>query len=197
VTSRARQLLYARTHSRTGAGRGHHPNEITRIAPLSADAEPLALVWADLLGRARVNARIAARHLVFIVVAGAIAAFGVISQNQILIVGRVQPARAEHRIPDTRELADHPGRPGRRNRRDEALETRASAAVRVAISVTTISAAAFLGVAAGIGEVSKSLDALGVLSANVAMMIVGGSSALAVQRAMAVRVDDTSPGEAR
>jgi hypothetical protein len=119
VTSRARQLLYARTHSRTGAGRGHHPNEITRIAPLSADAEPLALVWADLLGRARVNARIAARHLVFIVVAGAIAAFGVISQNQILIVGRVQPARAEHRIPDTRELADHPGRPGRRNRRDE------------------------------------------------------------------------------
>jgi CHASE2 domain-containing sensor protein len=75
-------------------------------------------VWADLLGRARVNACIAARYLVFIVVAGVIAAI-------------------------------------------TALETRASAAVRVAISVTTISAAAFLGVAAGIGEVSKSLDALG------------------------------------
>ncbi len=38
-----------------------------------------------------------------------------------------------------------------------AVETRASMGVGVAISVTTIPAAAFLGVAAGVGELSKSL----------------------------------------
>jgi Domain of unknown function (DUF389) len=48
-----------------------------------------------------------------------------------------------------------------------AVETRASAGVGVAISVTTIPAAAFLGVAAGIGELSKSLSALAVLGVNV------------------------------
>jgi hypothetical protein len=48
--------------------------------------------------------------------------------------------------------------------------------------VTTIPAAAFLGVAAGIGEFSKSLGALSVLATNVAMMIVGGSTTLAIQR---------------
>jgi hypothetical protein len=63
-----------------------------------------------------------------------------------------------------------------------AVETRASAAVGVAISVTTIPAAAYLGVALGIGEFDRSLSALAVLGANVAMMLVGGSTALAVQR---------------
>src|SRR5205823_13259481 len=63
-----------------------------------------------------------------------------------------------------------------------AVETRASAAVGVAISVTTIPAAAFLGVALGVGELSKSLSALGVLGMNIAMMLLGGASALTVQR---------------
>jgi hypothetical protein len=66
-----------------------------------------------------------------------------------------------------------------------AVETRASAAIGVAISVTTIPAAAYLGVALGIGEFSKSLSALAVLGANIAMMLVGGTIALAVQRAVA------------
>lgn len=66
-----------------------------------------------------------------------------------------------------------------------AVETRASAAVGVAISVTTIPAAAFLGVALGIGELERSLSALDVLGANIAMMLVGGSVTLAVQRALA------------
>jgi uncharacterized hydrophobic protein (TIGR00271 family) len=66
-----------------------------------------------------------------------------------------------------------------------AVETRASSAVGVAISVTTIPASAYLGVALGIGELRSSLSALGVLSANIAMMLVGGSLALAVQRAWA------------
>jgi hypothetical protein len=68
-----------------------------------------------------------------------------------------------------------------------ALETRASSAVGVAISVTTIPASAFLGVALGIGQASKSLSALVVLGANIAMMLVGGTGALLVQRAASRR----------
>ena len=62
-----------------------------------------------------------------------------------------------------------------------ALETRAKGAVGVAISVTTIPAAAYLGVAAGMGEIGKAADALGVLSANIAMMVVGAILTLVVQ----------------
>jgi len=43
------------------------------------------------------------------------------------------------------------------------LETRASSVVGVAISVTTIPASAYLGVAAGIGDASKAGGALVVL----------------------------------
>jgi uncharacterized hydrophobic protein (TIGR00271 family) len=67
------------------------------------------------------------------------------------------------------------------------LETRASSGVGVAISVTTVPAAAYLGVAAGLSEVSKALGALGVLSANVAMMVTGAALTLNLQRALARR----------
>jgi uncharacterized hydrophobic protein (TIGR00271 family) len=65
-----------------------------------------------------------------------------------------------------------------------ALETRASAAVGVAISVTTIPASAYLGVAAGVGEASKAGGALLVLGINVVMLIAGGCATLLVQRAL-------------
>ena len=65
-----------------------------------------------------------------------------------------------------------------------ALETRASAGVGVAISVTTIPAAAYLGVAAGLGEFATATGALGVLGANVAMMVVGAVATLALQSAL-------------
>jgi uncharacterized hydrophobic protein (TIGR00271 family) len=68
-----------------------------------------------------------------------------------------------------------------------ALETRASAAVGVAISVTTIPASAYLGVASGVGEVDKAAGALAVLGINVAMLLLGGSVTLAVQEAFARR----------
>jgi uncharacterized hydrophobic protein (TIGR00271 family) len=68
-----------------------------------------------------------------------------------------------------------------------ALETRASAGVGVAVSVTTIPAAAYLGVAAGLGEIDKARGALGVLGVNVAMLVVGASTALVVQRLVARR----------
>ena len=70
-----------------------------------------------------------------------------------------------------------------------ALETRAMTAVGVAISVTTIPAAAYLGVAIGIGNAGKALGALAVLSMNVLMMSVGAASALLAQRAIQRRAD--------
>jgi uncharacterized hydrophobic protein (TIGR00271 family) len=68
-----------------------------------------------------------------------------------------------------------------------AFETRASAAVGVAISVTTIPASAYLGVAIGVGESSRGLEALGVLAVNVSLLIVAGSATLATQRWAAAR----------
>jgi uncharacterized hydrophobic protein (TIGR00271 family) len=65
-----------------------------------------------------------------------------------------------------------------------ALETRAASGVGVAISVTTIPAAAYLGVAAGLGELDKAGGALGVLGMNVVMLVVGASVTLALQRSL-------------
>jgi uncharacterized hydrophobic protein (TIGR00271 family) len=62
------------------------------------------------------------------------------------------------------------------------FETRASAAVGVAISVTTIPASAYLGVAIGGGGIGEALGALVVLLINVSLLIVSGSLTLAVQR---------------
>ena len=68
-----------------------------------------------------------------------------------------------------------------------ALETRAAAAVGVAISVTTIPASAYLGVAAAVGEVDEASGALAVLGINVAMLLVGGSLTLVAQQALTRR----------
>jgi uncharacterized hydrophobic protein (TIGR00271 family) len=65
-----------------------------------------------------------------------------------------------------------------------AFETRASAAVGVAISVTTIPASAYLGVAIGAGGIEHALGALVVLVINVALLIVGGTMTLLAQRAL-------------
>jgi uncharacterized hydrophobic protein (TIGR00271 family) len=218
------------------------------IGGASVSDGPVTLVLADLLGQARVNARTAVRYLVYMAVAGVIAAFGVIDQDQILIVGAM--AVSPDLLPVTAactglvlrrprlirgglaslllglavaclfaaavtgflnlfdllpgEFAIHEtGLASQQHVEAEtifvalaagvagmlAVETRASSGVGVAISVTTIPAAAFLGVAGGIGEFSKSLSALSVLGANVGMMILGGSMALIVQRRLASTVD--------
>lgn len=68
-----------------------------------------------------------------------------------------------------------------------AFETRASSGVGVAISVTTIPAAAYVGVAAGVGQATKALGALAVLGANVAMMVAGAAATLGLQRLVANR----------
>jgi uncharacterized hydrophobic protein (TIGR00271 family) len=62
------------------------------------------------------------------------------------------------------------------------FETRASTAVGVAISVTTIPASAYLGVAIGGGGIEHALGAAVVLAINVSLLIVGGSLTLLVQR---------------
>jgi uncharacterized hydrophobic protein (TIGR00271 family) len=63
-----------------------------------------------------------------------------------------------------------------------ALETRASSAVGVAVSVTTIPAAAYLGVALALGERGHAGGAAEVLGANVAMLVVGVCVTLVLQR---------------
>jgi hypothetical protein len=62
------------------------------------------------------------------------------------------------------------------------FETGASAAVGVAISVTTIPASAYLGVAIGGGGIDEAAGALVVLLINVGLLIVAGSLTLLVQR---------------
>jgi uncharacterized hydrophobic protein (TIGR00271 family) len=64
-----------------------------------------------------------------------------------------------------------------------ALETRASSSVGVAVSVTTIPAAAYLGVAGGLGKIGTAVGALGVLGMNITMMVLGACCTLVVQRA--------------
>jgi uncharacterized hydrophobic protein (TIGR00271 family) len=200
-----------------------------------------SLIWADVLGQARANARPVARYLVFMVAAAIIAAFGVIEANQILIVGAM--AVSPDLLPITAACVGLVSRRGRLVRRALvtlavgmgaicltaavltvvldlldlrpsdfevgetalsglttvnsstigvalaagvagmlALETRASSAVGVAISITTIPAAAYLGVAAGVGEADKAWGALAVLGANIAMLLVAGTLTLVVQR---------------
>ena len=202
-----------------------------------------AVVWADLLGQAGEHARPVARFLILMAVAGVIAAYGVIYDNGILIVGAmaVSPdflpiaaaciglvARRGRLIgravwtltaglattgvvagvltavldvvgllPSNFKVGEH-ALAGLTTVNNStfvvalaagvagilALETRASAAVGVAISVTTIPASAYLGVAAGVGEVGKASGALAVLAINVAMLLVGGSLTLLAQQAL-------------
>jgi uncharacterized hydrophobic protein (TIGR00271 family) len=206
----------------------------------AGSSEPLAVVWADVLGQARTSARAPARYLVLMGVAGVIGSFAVTNESAVLLVGAMAtspdllPITAActgvvllrrwlvlrslgtlilglavtgllaaavtgflnlfDLLPKGFELGEIPAAQTHVNATTIlvalaagvagmlAVETRASAAVGVAISVTTIPAAAYLGVAIGIGEVDKSWSALSVLAVNITMMLVGGSSALAVQR---------------
>jgi uncharacterized hydrophobic protein (TIGR00271 family) len=68
-----------------------------------------------------------------------------------------------------------------------AFETRASTAVGVAISVTTIPASAYWGVALGAGQARGAGGALLVLAVNVCLLIASGSATLAVQRRLSAR----------
>jgi len=211
----------------------------------AAVSEPLVVVWADVLGQARVLARAPARYLVLMAAAGVIAGLAVVNTSSVLIVGAMAmspdllpvtaactglvlgrwrlagrglvtlvlglvvacalavgvtlflrlldlmpdgfvlgkiPAAQTHVSATIILVAFAAGVAGML-----AVETRASAAVGVAISVTTIPASAYLGVAIGLGKLDKSWSALGVLAVNIAMMLAGGSIALATQRFAAAK----------
>jgi uncharacterized hydrophobic protein (TIGR00271 family) len=217
---------------------------LDEIAPVDSAHRATSLIWADVLGQARRNARPVALYLAFTIAAGVIAAFGVIEVNSILIVGAM--AVSPDMLPITATCVGLVSRRGRLVRRALvtlvvglgmsclaagllaaaldlvdllpagfqlgesalsglttvdvstigvalaagvagmlALETRASSAVGVAISVTTIPAAAYLGVAAGVGEEDKAWGALAVLGTNVAVLLVAGTLTLIVQRRLA------------
>jgi uncharacterized hydrophobic protein (TIGR00271 family) len=217
---------------------------LDEIGPIKPGRTAGSLIWADVLGQARANARPVARYLVFLVAAGVIAGFGVIGESAILIVGAM--AVSPDLLPITAACVGLASRRGQLFLRALAtlvigmgaaclaagvlsgclgllgllppgfvvgeaalaglttinastigvalaagvagmlaLETRASAAVGVGISITTIPAAAYLGVAAGVGEATKALGALAVLGANVAMLVASGTLTLVVQRRLA------------
>lgn len=67
------------------------------------------------------------------------------------------------------------------------FETRAAAAVGVAISVTTVPASAYFGVAIGLGAAPQSDFALVTLALYVSLLIVGGTITLAIQRRLVAR----------
>ncbi|HVV90564.1 MAG TPA: DUF389 domain-containing protein [Solirubrobacterales bacterium] len=67
------------------------------------------------------------------------------------------------------------------------FESGAAQAVGVAISVTTIPASAYLGVAIGGGGIGQALGAVVVLAVNIALLIVTGSLTLLVQRYLSNR----------
>ena len=213
------------------------------ITPEAGAGEASALIWADVLGQARTQARAPARYFALMAAAGVIAAFAVVNDSATLIVGAM--AISPDLLPITAACTGLVFRRPRLVQRgigtlivgfataglfaaligvflDQldllpsgfslhqfsaaqthvntttilvafaagvagmlAVETRAGATVGVAISVTTIPAVAYLGVALGMGELRSSLSGLAVLGANIAMMLAGGSLALAIQRAMA------------
>jgi uncharacterized hydrophobic protein (TIGR00271 family) len=72
------------------------------------------------------------------------------------------------------------------------FETRAAAAVGVAISVTTIPASALFGVSLGLGEVGVSWGAAGVLGVNVSLLLLSGTATLALQRLFVNRRDESA-----
>jgi uncharacterized hydrophobic protein (TIGR00271 family) len=217
------------------------------VGSLAVEPAESSLVWADVMGTAWLNARPIARYLAFMFAAGVIACYGVIDNNQILIVGAMavspdllpitaigvgivgrRPALAGRALltlalglavasaaaaifafaqdqldllPSGFNLQETGVLGSLTSVNDEtiavalaagvagmlALETRASSGVGVAISVTTIPAGAYLGVAAGLGEFATATGALGVLGANVAMMVVGAVATLAFQSALVRR----------
>jgi len=248
-------------------GMGLAPDEISveRTNPIGPVDRPRdgwlarqgdALVWAEVVEGARENARLPARYLVFMAVAGVLAGLAVILRNSVLVVGAM--AVSPDLLPVTAACVAIIGRRPRLFVRAVvtlafglttaivtawlvtqflaavgylwskalppgstlilppsvqwptviiafvagiagmlATETRASAAVGVAISVTTIPAAAYAGVAVAIGESHGARGGLAVLGVNVLMLLVGGTLALVVQRWLRRRSPEPTSSHAR
>jgi uncharacterized hydrophobic protein (TIGR00271 family) len=214
--------------------------DLDRLGPTADAQEPIVLIWSDMLAQARERAHARGRYVVLMACAGVVAAFALIDNSSVLVVGamaispdllpitaactglvllqwglaargivtlgaglavagaiagivtwlmnvtglltdefapRIIPAFQTHVGASTICVALAAGVAGML-----AVEMRGSAAVGVAISVTTLPAAAFIGVAVGSGHSNRILAALAVLAVNVTMMLSGGAIALALQR---------------
>jgi hypothetical protein len=73
-------------------GRGVPPENVAvarldEIGPIARGRTGTSLIWSDMLGQAHRYARPVGRYLVFMMMAGVIAGFGVVYDNGILIVG--------------------------------------------------------------------------------------------------------------
>lgn len=229
---------------------GVAPADITvhRLSPLQPGdvrggrswfgGDPDDFVWMQLLGQARRSVRLFGRYVALMMVAGVIAAIGVVARNDILIVGAmaVSPdllpvcgacvgivarrprllgraagtlviglamttVAAAALVALLRSLGElHDFELGNSEVRQLtsvnystivialaagvaallAFETNATAAVGVAISVTTIPAAAYMGVAWVTHDAWR--GAFDVLAVNVVLLVVAGSLTLGVQR---------------
>ena len=198
------------------------------------------LMWADVLGSARIESRVILRNLGLMLVAGIIAGYGVVIDNPILIVGAM--AVSPDLVPLIAASVGIVARRWSLVRRGTstlllglglatlaafgvvelldflrilpdvdvasgfmasfskvgvgtigvalaagvagvlAFESRAGAAVGVAISVTTIPAAAMAGVAAGLADWPQALGGLVLLGVNLLCLIVAGCATLLAQR---------------
>ena len=76
-----------------------------------------------------------------------------------------------------------------------AFETRSSSAVGVAISVTTIPAAAYLGATAALPGEDRAIGASAVLAVNVTMLVLAGTLTLLVQRLIAARISSATTAD--
>jgi uncharacterized hydrophobic protein (TIGR00271 family) len=206
-----------------------------------------AMIWAEVVEGARENARLPVRYVVYMAVAGVLAAFAVVLKNSVLLVGAM--AVSPDLLPVTAACVGIVGRRPRLVGRSLgtlalgltvsvftaylitlfldavgylttialptgtslilptginlstiivafvagiagmiATETKASVAVGVAISVTTIPAAAYTGVALVVGKHDEPVAGLEMLGVNVLMLLAGGTLALLVQRLLRRRL---------
>ncbi len=217
-----------------------------RFGPASLTHAEEGFSWAEVMGEARANSRPIARYVILMMVAGWLAALGVISSSSILIIGAmaVSPdllpvcatcvgivgkrlglaGRAFGTLTfgmflvmvvaavvaiglEAVGILDGPATDylgGLRGLAEVSyttimvamaagvaailsFETRAAATVGVAISVTTMPASAFFGVAMGLGETSRAYGALEVLAINLVLLVATGTLTLAIQRWLAPR----------
>lgn len=215
-----------------------------------------ALVWSVIINQARTNARFSAKYAAYMIIAGIIAGFGVMTENAILIVGAM--ALAPDLTPVTATSVGVIGRRWRLAGRGVltlalgyaatviaaqltasflrvtgqvpsgyelpittveaiatyslmiviialaagvagilAFETKAGSAVGVAISVTTIPAAAYVGVSLGLGQTTNTAEAVVMLTVNALMLVLGASAGLVVQLAVARRRGIVEPTAGR
>lgn len=161
-----------------------NPTLLVGAMAVSPDLLPLSAFSVGVVGR---RPRLAARGLgvllIGLSIAGVSAAMlswglrAIGAYNGLLSSGEALSGLVAGVTPDTIIVAFAAGVAGML-----AFESRASAAVGVAISVTTIPAIAFAGVAVGIGEYGQAGDALLVLLVNVIVLFFAGALTLLVQR---------------